>query len=372
MAIATAAGDGTTSPPRRPREAAYYRPVEATAAVPPATLGPRRKVWFDIKNSPEVLFFRPVLRRMAEAGVETVVTSRDFAQTIGLLDLHAIEHTTVGRHGGASLRGKAANLPRRSIALARFARAKGIHQAVSIGSNDLSVACRLLRVHNTVIQDYEGASIEHRVNFRLADKVMFPAVVPFASLRALGLDERRYRPIRGLKEQVTLADFQPDPRVPVELGLDPFRAIAVLRPPATMSLYHRGIHNSLFEGVLSYLQAGGAQVVLLPRTEQQGAEYAGRAGVLIPDRPVDGPSLLYAADVVISAGGSMNREAALLGVPTWTIFAGSMGAVDQMLIESGRMAVLERPEQITIKKRTPLPFPFEPLADEVTAEILRR
>lgn len=329
------------------------------------------KVWIDVKNSPEVLFFRPILRRLADAGVGTLVTSRDFAQTLGLLELYGIQHTTVGRHGGATVRGKAVNLARRSLQMTRFGRGKPIRQAVSIGSNDLSIAARLLHVHNTVIQDYEGARIEHRVNFRLADKVMFPAVVPFASLKALGLDERRYRPIPGLKEQVTLADFEPDLDVPDQLGLDAQRPIAVLRPPATMSLYHRGIHNSLFDQAVRYLLAGGAQVVLLPRTVEQGTIYADTPGVLIPQRPIDGPSLLHASDVVISAGGSMNREAALLGVPTWTTFAGAMGAVDRMLIDAGRMAVLERPDQITIVKRRPMARPFEPLADAVTEEILR-
>ncbi len=331
------------------------------------------RVWIDVTNSPEVLFFRPIMRRMADAGVETIMTARDFAQTVGLLELFDIPHTTIGRHGGATIPGKAFNLARRSLALIRFGRGRGIGQAVSIGSNDLSVASRALHLHNTVIQDYEGATIEHRVNFRLADKVMFPAVVPFASLKALGLDARRYRPIHGLKEQVTLADFEPDLTVPAQLGLDARRPIAVMRPPASMSLYNRGIHSSgLFDRALAHVRATDAQIVMLPRDAQQHAIYERARGVVIPDRLIDGPSLLYAADVVISAGGSMNREAALLGVPTWTTFVGAIGAVDRMLIESGRMAKLERPEQVIIQKRTPTPQPFEPLADQVTEEILRR
>lgn len=330
------------------------------------------RVWFDIKNSPEVLFFRPILRRMDEAGIETMVTSRDFAQTIALLDLYRIRHVTIGRHGGSSLAGKAINLGRRSLALTAFARGKPISQAVSIGSNDLSVASRLLRLHNTVIQDYEGATLEHRVNFRLADKVMFPAAVPFATLAELGLRERQYRAIPGLKEQVTLADFKADPGLPSRLGLDGERPIAVLRPPATMSLYHRGLRNTLFDDALAYLQDGGAQVVLLPRTAEQAEAYGRLPGVIVPARPVDGPSLLFAADVVISAGGSMNREAAVLCVPTWTTFAGVMGGVDRMLIETGRMAILERPDQIEIRKREVQTQPFEPLADWATEEILRR
>jgi uncharacterized protein len=330
------------------------------------------RVWVDVTNSPEVLFFRPILRRMDDAGVPTIVTARDFAQTLGLLELYGIPHTAVGRHGGGSLRGKAVNLVRRSFAMTRFGRGKGIRQSVSIGSNDLAVASRLLRIHNTIIQDYEGAEFEHKVNFRLANKVMFPEVVPFEALQRLGLDRRRYRPYAGLKEQVTLADFEPDLSVPDQLGLESERTIAVMRPPATMSLYNRGIENRLFDDVVHHLVAANVQVVMLPRDADQATLYRARTGVLVPDKPVDGPSLLYAADVVISAGGSMNREAAVLGVPTWTTFAGKLGAVDRMLVEEGKMKVIHSPEELVVTKRQPSLPHFESLADAVTEEILRR
>jgi predicted glycosyltransferase len=333
---------------------------------------PAGRVWIDLTNSPHVLFFRPIIRRLDEAGVETVVTARDFAQTLGLLERFGMPHIVIGRHGGASVTGKALGLVRRSTALARFGRGKGISQAVSHGSNDLAVAAKLLRVHSTVLHDFEGATGMHKVNFRLADKVMVPDVIPFESLAALGLNRRRYRPYHGLKEQVALADFVPDPSVVDELGLDAARPIAVLRPPATMSLYHRGLENTLFEEVLDHLLASDCQVVLLPRTPEQARELAGHAGVVIPERPVDGPSLVWAADLVISAGGTMNREAAVLGVPTWTTFAGELGAVDRLLISQGRMRVLERPDDVVVAMRTPSEPHLEAIADEVTAEILRR
>jgi uncharacterized protein len=319
-----------------------------------------------------VLFFRPILRRLDEAGTESVVTARDYAQTLGLLELYRIPHTVVGRHGGARIAGKATGFARRSLALARYGRATGgLRQAVSHGSNDLAVAARLLRLHSTVLHDYEGATTMHRINFRLADKVMVPEVIPFGILRKLGLDAGRYSPYPGIKEQVSLADFEPDLTILRQLGLDPERAVAVLRPPATMSLYHRGLENSLFNDVLDHLQATDAQVVLLPRTPVQAATFAGARAVTVPTRPLDGPSLVYAADLVVSAGGTMNREAALLGTPTWTTFAGEMGAVDRMLIDSGRMRLLERPEQLAVEKRQHSPPQYEALADAVTEEILR-
>lgn len=333
----------------------------------------RRAVWIDLTNSPHVLFFRPILRRLDAAGVPSVVTARDFAQTLGLLELYRIPHTIIGRHGGAGLVGKVGGLARRSAALLRFGRAhREIRQAVSHGSNDLAVAARLLRLHSTVLHDFEGATTMHRINFRLADKVMVPQVIPWSALEALGLDRRRYRPYAGIKEQVTLADFEPDPTVVETLGLDAARPIAVLRPPATMSLYHRGLHNTLFDEVLDHLRATDAQIVLLPRTPEQAHDFEGASGVTIPARPVDGPSLVWAADLVVSAGGTMNREAALLGTPTWTTFAGELGAVDRMLIETGRMAVLERPDQLVIAKRTPSQPSYEAIADAVTTEILAR
>jgi PAS domain-containing protein len=125
------------------------------------------------------------------------------------------------------------------------------------------------------------------------------------------------------------------------------------------------------DDVLAHLRATDAQIVLLPRTPEQAASFRDASGIVIPAKPVDGPSLVWAADLVVSAGGTMNREAALLGVPTWTTFAGELGGVDRMLIETGRMGVLERPDQLVIAKRTPAEPGFAALAVAVTEEILR-
>jgi predicted glycosyltransferase len=331
-----------------------------------------RRIWIDVTNSPHVLFFRPVLRRLDAAGVAWTVTARDFAQTIGLLEHFGIPHTVIGRHGGASLRGKGLGLVRRATALTRFGRGRGFAQAVSHGSNDLAVAARLLRIHSTVLHDFEGATGMHRVNFRLADKVMLPEVIPFEPLRRMGLDRRRYRSYPGLKEQVALADFEPDPSVLDDLSLERERLIVVMRPPATMSLYHRGLHNTVFDEALTAVLDQGAQVVLLPRTPAQAEGFARVPGIVIPARPVDGPSLVWSADAVISAGGTMNREAAVLGVPTWTTFAGELGAVDRQLVAEGRMRVLERAGDLVVTKRIPTAPHVEGIADAVTEEILRR
>jgi predicted glycosyltransferase len=330
-----------------------------------------RRVWIDLTNSPHVTFFRPILRRFDDLGVEWEVTARDYAQTLGLLERYGIEHTVIGRHGGAGLTGKGLGLIRRSTALARYGRGRGFTQAVSHGSNDLAVAARVLRLHSTVLHDYEGAAGMHRINFRLADKVMVPAVIPYEELRRLGLRERRYRPYVGIKEQVALADFAPGDDPLPELGLTDARPVAVLRPPATMSLYHRGLENTLFDQVLDHLVASDAQVVVLPRTPDQAASLRSATGVIVPARAIDGPALVWAADLVVSAGGTMNREAAVLGVPTWTTFAGRLGAVDRQLVAEGRLRVLERAEDVIVERRSRDWRPPDAIADAVVEEILR-
>jgi predicted glycosyltransferase len=329
-------------------------------------------VWIDLTNSPHVLFFRPIIRRMNEGGVETLVTARDFAQTLGLLRLYDMPHTVIGRHGGARMAGKMVGLVRRSSSLMAWSRGKRLRQAVSHGSNDLAVAARMRRLHSTVAHDYEGASTMHHINFRAYSKVMVPDVVPFEALARYGLTRAKYCPYAGIKEQVSLADFSPDLSVLESLGLDESRVVAVLRPPATMSLYHRGISNELFGQVVDHLLAQDVQVVLLPRTPAQATAFASTRGIVIPETPVDGPSLVYLADLVISAGGTMNREAALLGTPTWTTFAGTLGAVDRALVDRNQMRVLERPDQLVIEKHTPVEPQFDALADAVTEEILRQ
>lgn len=334
------------------------------------------KIWIDVSNSPHVVFFRPIIRRLNEAGIETVITARDFAQTLGLLRLWNIPHTPAGRYGGRGMPRKTLGLARRSAELVYFAARNGLArknaaQAVGHGSNDLCVAAKLLGIHSTVLHDYEGAEMMHRINFRLADKVMTPEIISTGPLIKLGLDLTRHHPYTGIKEQVSLADFEPDPLIMERLGIDPERPVATLRPPATMSLYHRSLKNTLFDLTLEHLLAAGAQIVLLPRTPEQKKELSRIRGVMVPENPVDGPSLIYASDLVVSAGGTMNREAAILGTPVYTTWAGSLGAVDRMLIEHGKLKVLRNPEEIEVKKRRKKPPNIESVADQVTREILR-
>jgi hypothetical protein len=307
------------------------------------------RIWVDLTNSPHVLVMRPVIENLRARGHEVEVTARDFAQTIGLLERFGIEHTEIGRHRGGRLGAKARGLGERSLALTRWARARGFDRALGHGSNDITVAAALLRIPSSTTFDYEWATVQHNVNCRLADAVVVPDAIPPERLYRYGA-RGKVRGYPGLKEEYYLADFEPDPQVLNDLGVhrDDGRPIAVVRTPPEVSLYHR-FENDLFAQVLDRLK--GVQTVVLPRTSEQRLQLVGAGGFIVPERAIDAQSLVAYADVVVSAGGTMNREAVALGTPVYTVFEGRLGAVDERLIAEGRLRKLTSADQLEIVPR---------------------
>jgi uncharacterized protein len=308
------------------------------------------RVWVDLTNSPHVLVMRPLIEAMRADGHEVEVTARDFAQTLELCDRFGIEHTPIGRHRGERLIPKFAGLLARSAALRRWARGRGFDIAMGHGSNDVSVAAALLRIPAATAFDYEYAAMQHHVNCRLCRTVVVPEAIPPERLRRYGATPRKLRRYAGLKEEYYLADFEPDEAVLDGLGLERSRPLVVVRTPPEASLYHR-FENALFRRVLERLRRSEAQAVVLPRTRDQRAELRGLGRFVVPDRTIDAQSLVALADLVISAGGTMNREAAVLGTPVFTTFEGRLGAVDEALLRDGRMRRLTDPDQVDVERR---------------------
>jgi predicted glycosyltransferase len=306
------------------------------------------RVWVDLTNSPHVLVMRPLIALMRADGHEVEVTAREFAQTLELLDRFGIEHAAVGRHRGGRLASKAWGLAARSAALARWARGRGFGLAVGHGSNDVTVAARLLGIPSATAFDYEWATVQHNVNCRLARAVVVPEAIPPERLYRYGA-RGKLRRYPGLKEEYYLADFEPDRAVLEDLGLDEALPLVVVRTPPEVSLYHR-FQNPLFRRVLERLR--DVQTVVLPRTAAQREEIVRLGPFTVPERAVDAQSLVAFADLVISAGGTMNREAVALGTPVYTTFEGKLGAVDERLLREGRLRRLEEPAQVTVEKRS--------------------
>ncbi|HEV3070152.1 MAG TPA: DUF354 domain-containing protein [Solirubrobacteraceae bacterium] len=312
------------------------------------------RIWIDLTNSPHVLVLRPVVGLLQADGHEVQVTARDFAQTLGLLERFQIAHTVIGRHRGERLGAKALGLAARSGALARWALGRHFDLALGHGSNDITVAAFALRIPSATMFDYEWATVQHNVNCRLAKAVVVPTAIPPERLDRYGA-KGKVRAYEGLKEEYYLADFEPDAAVLAELALDPRRPIVVVRTPPEVSLYHR-FENDLFAQVLARLRMAaaqeGVQSVVLPRTAAQRAELAGVPGFVVPERAIDAQSLIVYADLVISAGGTMNREAVALGTPVYTTFEGRLGAVDERLIQEHRLRRLRDPAELDLAKRS--------------------
>jgi uncharacterized protein len=311
------------------------------------------RIWIDMTASAHPLVFRPIISRLREQGHEVEVTARDYAQTLELLEMQGIEHTAFGRHGGEGRLGKIAALISRARQMRKFAKGKQFDLAACHGSNDLPIAARRLGIPAVDMFDYEFATYQHNVGCRLARRVMTPESVPPERLRRYGVDEKKLAQYPGLKEEYYLADFEPNPVVLEQLGVDTSKVLVVLRPPPDVSLYHRK-SNPLFPQVVRHLGTHeGVQAVVLPRTTAQRKYVRSLElpSLIIPDHAVDAQSLIAFADLVVSAGGTMNREAVALGTPVYTTYGGRLGGVDEWLIHEGRLRPLTDPRALDLNKR---------------------
>ncbi|MFZ9669211.1 MAG: DUF354 domain-containing protein [Solirubrobacterales bacterium] len=311
------------------------------------------KVWFDCTAAPHPVVLRPLIERFSGRGDEVLVTAREYGQTVGLLEMMGIEHLVIGSHGGSSPPGRIRSSLGRSAALIGPVRSFGPDIAVGHGSVELASISAILRIPSVQMQDYEFAGLQRQVAFRAASRVIVPETIPVERMAKVGVGPGKLVTYPGLKEDYYLADFDFDPAVFEDLGIDRSGIVVVFRPPSETSSYHE--ESPLHERVLDRLaREAGITTVVIPRDEQQARTIAARgdSGIVIPDRPVDGQSLIAGSDVVISAGGTMNREAVALGVPVYSTFAGRMGGVDEELIRSGRLRVLGDPSEIELVKRS--------------------
>jgi uncharacterized protein len=299
------------------------------------------RLWIDLANSPHVPFFKALAPRFAAAGHEIEVTAREFAETVPLAKAAGFDAHVVGSHGGRDVSAKAGNLVGRAWALASWARGRSFDLALSHNSYSQILAARALRIRCVTLMDYEHQPANH-LAFRFASRIIVAVSFPAERLRHYGASGAKVRRYHGTKEDVYLADFEPDPRFAKELcqlGISPDNVLVLMRPPAHDALYHR-FQNELFDEALALLlKKKDVQVVLLPRNEAQRAMYSAKANeqLIVPAQPLDGANLIAASDLVISAGGTINREAAALGIPVASIYAGRWAAVDEELVREGRL-----------------------------------
>jgi uncharacterized protein len=298
------------------------------------------RVWIDIDNAPHVQLFRPIISRLRERGASVEITSRDRTFVPELLRAAGIEHTVIERGQPSAPLDKATALARRAISLARFARGRRFDVAVGHGSRSLPIAAKMARVRNMTMFDYEHVSTWI---FRcFCDRILVPRAIT-----GDGAERGAWRAFEGFKEEIYLADFSPDANVRAGLGVREDEVLAVVRPPSRTAHYHDDRSTAILSAVMERIAgANGVRTIWLRRDPGDRPPVLGTGKVIVPESPVDGPSLLAAADLAISGGGTMNREAALLGTPAYTIFTGTQGALDADLIRQGRLFPIRAVNQV--------------------------
>jgi uncharacterized protein len=312
------------------------------------------RVWVDMTNVAHPVVLRPLIELLEGDGHEVEITARPLSHTLEVLDALGHPYFAIGRYGGASKAGKARAAADRIARLGRFARGRRFDYALAHASADLPPVCRALRIANTTMFDYEWATLQHHVICRLATRVLVPDAIPPERLARYGAKPPKLVRFPGLKEEYYLADFEPDRSVLEKLGVPEGAPVCVVRTPPSYALYLGGSENELLPPLLRRLARQNCWAVVLTRTpEQREAVNSLRLEqTIVPERAQDGRSLVALADALVSAGGTMNREAAVLGTPVWSIFEGPLGGVDELLIREGRMKMLRDPDELTVERRS--------------------
>src|SRR6266704_4043415 len=311
----------------------------------------RKKIWVDLDNSPHVPFFRPIIEELRKRNYEVLITARDAYQVRELLEFYGVSGKIVGQHYGKHKVLKALGTCWRALALLAIARKEKPDLAINHGSRACLLTCAWLRIPNVFLTDYEFAA---EIPFIKPRWMMVPTVVPDDRLMVIGSRVLRYP---GIKEDVYLSRFHPDQDLKERLGIPPDDLLITVRPLATEAHYHNPESEKLLTEALNrFVKYPSTRILLLPRNKRQedelrsvwaGALAAGK--ILIPQHVEDGLNLIWNSDLVISGGGTMNREAAAMGVPVYSIFRGKIGAVDRFLVDQGRLVLLETVEDVRSK-----------------------
>ena len=310
-----------------------------------------KSIWIDLGNSPHVPFFLALANEFERCGHSILWTARDYAQTVPLAQKANLPIEIFGTHGGRGILQKSWKFTERVGKLLGWARRKKIDLVVSHNSHEPFAVARLLGIKSVNLMDYEHHPLNN-FSFRMANCVIVPESFPDEFVKKFGASKKTFK-FPGIKEDVYLADFSPAENFQNELkllGIAPENILVVVRPHAPEALYHRQFANEILDQLLDKFAANpNVKIILLPRKDYQGAElkkHHPQPNIIIPEKVIDGANLLFSADLVVSGGGTMNREAAALGVPVITIFSGKPAAIDEMLINQGRMSKIETVEDL--------------------------
>lgn len=306
-------------------------------------------IWFDFDNSPHVQIFKPILQRLESLCIDYQITARDFAQTINLLQLYNLDYREVGRYGGKNKFSKIINLITRSNELINFIKGKNIIKAVNHGSRTQVIAAKRLGIKSIVMMDYEYT--ENRIFNYFSDYILVPQIIPDSRLKETGFNLKKILRYDGLKEEIYLEKFIPSKKFRDCLNVNIEDILVIVRPPSMTSNYHNKFSENILLKILVKLsQMKDISVIIVPRTGLDKKFIESKIklseNIRFLDKSVDGLQLLYASDISISGGGTMNRESALLGTKTYSIFTGKKPYVDEYLERKGLISYINNEDEV--------------------------
>ena len=328
-------------------------------------------IWIDLDNAPHVVFFAPIVRALEARGTRVLLTARDVNSTPELARAYGLDPVVTGRAYGKGRLGKIVGTLEHAGRLTRLAAGWRPALAVSHGSRSQAIAAGILRVPLLLFFDYENADLRvfrflntwYAYPDRIENELGPMAFVP---------TERRFA-YHGLKEHLTVLSQRRDDAALRAAGVPIGEPFAVIRPESDTAHYLEGIDDTLLLAAIRACRRWGLVPVVVPRSRQQLARLAPilepLGPVVITSVAVNGADLLTRARLLVSGGGTMNREAVVLGLPCISMFRGQLGALDRAFIAERRIVHAPTAEAIDL-----LPTPPEPLpacdAEETALQLL--
>jgi predicted glycosyltransferase len=308
------------------------------------------KIWFDADNGPHVLIMRPLVEALTAQGHEVVFSARDRTSTCELLDLYGFQYTKVGAAYGSGMSGKIKGTLGRAWSLMRAMKKIKADVSFGHGSRALPIASFLMGVPTVTMYDYEW--VDPTLFNWCCRHILLPQAISLDRCREAKIASKKVVSYPGYKEELYLGGRQFDGTIAADLGLRDDSVRVLLRPPATTAHYHNPEAEVILDAILAQLaEIENVQLVFLPRTPDQLElpKAAGVKEIIVPQKVYDGPSLVATMDLVISGGGTMTREAAIMNIPSYSFFKGTAGMVDEALAKAGLLTLVGNDEEVRNK-----------------------